>query len=89
MAFVALYTLYRHEYADSPPNAPSLTAVIDSFRPKIIRVNVAKKPDHLQDSVLDVSEEASDTGATGSERGGITIGKDKQPLDRLWSIVDR
>ena len=61
---------------------PSLTAVINSFRPKIIRVNVAKKPYRLQDSVLAVSDEEPGTGDTSGERESRASGK-------LWSVVGR
>lgn len=74
--------IHSHEYADSPPGAPHLTAVIDSFRPKIIRVDVQKKPDHLMDSVLDINVEEAGTISGGSRDS-------TKPLDKFWSVVDR
>lgn len=63
--------------------SPSLIAVIDSFRPKIIRVDVQKKPDHLDESVLDDKEgkDEMDAGGSGGDGG--------KPLDKLWMVVDR
>ncbi|KAM7540782.1 hypothetical protein Aperf_G00000023124 [Anoplocephala perfoliata] len=77
-----IYNIIGHEYADSPPGAPYLIAVIDSFRPKIIRVDVQKKPDRLMDSVLDANEEEE----TGTISGGS--GDSTKPLDKFWSVVD-
>nr|CDS32366.1 UDP glucose:glycoprotein glucosyltransferase 1 [Hymenolepis microstoma] len=80
-----IYKIIGHEYADSPSGAPSLIAVIDSFRPKIIRVDVQKKPDHLNDSVLEEKEEKDEMDADGSGGGG---GGSDKPLGKLWSVVD-
>ncbi|VUZ57741.1 unnamed protein product [Hymenolepis diminuta] len=77
-----IYNIIGHEYADSPLGSPSLIAVIDSFRPKIIRVDVQKKLDHLDESVLDDKEGKDEMGAGGSGGDG---GK---PLDKLWMVVD-
>ncbi|VDM17267.1 unnamed protein product [Hydatigera taeniaeformis] len=76
-----IYNIIGHEYADSPPDAPSLIAVIDSFRPKIIRTDVQKKPGHLKDSVLDVNEEGESKTSGGD-------GNQAKPLEKLWSVVD-
>uniref|UniRef100_A0A0R3WDU1 UDP-glucose:glycoprotein glucosyltransferase n=1 Tax=Taenia asiatica TaxID=60517 RepID=A0A0R3WDU1_TAEAS len=76
-----IYNIIGHEYADSPPDAPSLIAVIDSFRPKIIRTDVQKKPGHLKDSVLDVNEESEVKASSDDSRRG-------KPLEKLWSVVD-
>ncbi|VDD80862.1 unnamed protein product [Mesocestoides corti] len=76
-----IYDIVGHEYADSPPGAPSLIAVIDSFRPKIIRVDVAKKPDHLTASVLDADE------GDGRRRANDNNEHEK-PLEKLWSVFD-
>ncbi|KAL5111563.1 UDP-glucose:glycoprotein glucosyltransferase 1 [Taenia crassiceps] len=76
-----IYYITGHEYADSPPDAPSLIAVIDSFRPKIIRTDVQKKPGHLRESVLDVNEEGDAQASSDSSSRG-------KPLERLWSVVD-
>lgn len=67
-----------HEYADSPVGAPSLIAVIDSFRPKIIRVDVQKKPGHLDENVLD-DEDDKDVEGEGSDK----------PFSKIWSALDR
>ncbi|EUB64911.1 UDP-glucose:glycoprotein glucosyltransferase [Echinococcus granulosus] len=75
-----IYNIIGHEYADSPPDVPSLIAVIDSFRPKIIRTDVQKKPGHLRDSVLDVNEGEAKLSSDDSNRG--------KPLEKLWSVVD-
>ncbi|VDO12597.1 unnamed protein product [Rodentolepis nana] len=81
-----IYNIIGHEYADSPSGAPSLIAVIDSFRPKIIRVDVQKKPDHLNDNVLEEKEGKTEMNADGNV-GGDGGGSSK-PLDKLWSVVD-
>uniref|UniRef100_A0A0X3PJY9 UDP-glucose:glycoprotein glucosyltransferase 1 n=1 Tax=Schistocephalus solidus TaxID=70667 RepID=A0A0X3PJY9_SCHSO len=67
-----IYKITGHEYADNPVGSESVTAVIDSFRPKIIRVNVAKKPGHLKESVL----------GADSDGESVSYESDSQVLDQ-------
>ena len=57
----AIYDISAHENTDSP-NSATVVAVVNSFRSKIIRVRVAKKPDKLQEDLLGESQEQPQSG---------------------------
>ncbi len=57
---------------------------MDSFRPKIIRVDVQKKPGHLKDSVLSVDgEDEAEDGPDGGKPG------EGPSLKKMWNMVGR
>nr|VZI33038.1 unnamed protein product [Spirometra erinaceieuropaei] len=83
-----IYKITGHEYADSPTGSESIIAVVDSFRPKIIRVNVAKKPGHIKESVLDAD---ADEEAVSAEQDSQVV--DQNPYSRtlsgFWNLLGR
>ncbi|XP_074657528.1 UDP-glucose:glycoprotein glucosyltransferase 1-like isoform X2 [Tubulanus polymorphus] len=47
-----IYDIASHEFTDSPADSADVVAVIDSFKSKIIKVKVSKKPGKLKEDVL-------------------------------------
>ncbi len=60
-----IYDIAAHENTDSPKNSADVVALVNSFRSKIVRVRVAKKPDMLKEDVL------SEAGEEATAGGGI------------------
>ncbi|XP_078695179.1 UDP-glucose:glycoprotein glucosyltransferase 1-like [Branchiostoma floridae x Branchiostoma belcheri] len=57
-----IYQITSHDGTDTPAGSEDVTVIMDSFKSKIIKIKVNKKPDKLQEDLL------SDEGESG---GGI------------------
>ncbi|GFO47457.1 UDP-glucose:glycoprotein glucosyltransferase 1 [Plakobranchus ocellatus] len=52
-----VYNIESHEFTDSPANSTEIIVAVNSFKSKIIRVKVSKKPDKQSVSLLQEEEE--------------------------------
>ncbi|XP_074845374.1 UDP-glucose:glycoprotein glucosyltransferase 2 isoform X2 [Carettochelys insculpta] len=52
-----IYHIFVHEGADSPADLEDVIVLLNSFRSKILKVQVQKKPDKIDEDLLDVTEE--------------------------------
>ncbi|XP_064638451.1 UDP-glucose:glycoprotein glucosyltransferase 1-like isoform X2 [Lineus longissimus] len=71
-----IYDITSHEYTDSPSDSTDVIAMIDSFKSKIIKVKVTKKPEHIREDLLQ----------TEDKNGGIWDSISRWvPGDSWWS----
>ncbi|KAK7477135.1 hypothetical protein BaRGS_00031621 [Batillaria attramentaria] len=54
-----VYDIQSHEYTDTPDNFTDVVVAMTSFKSKIIRIKVAKKPDKLQEKLLQDGDDES------------------------------
>uniref|UniRef100_A0A8C4X676 UDP-glucose ceramide glucosyltransferase-like 1 n=1 Tax=Erpetoichthys calabaricus TaxID=27687 RepID=A0A8C4X676_ERPCA len=67
-----IYKIYSHEGTDSPTDADDLIVVLNNFKSKIIKVKVQKKPDKINDELLNDGSHENDSGFWESLTRGLT-----------------
>ncbi|KAK3776845.1 hypothetical protein RRG08_024619 [Elysia crispata] len=75
-----IYNIESHEYTDSPTASTDVMVAVNSFKSKIIRVKVSKKPDKQGVSLL--QEEEEEQGLWDSISSTITGGTAKKEEDK-------
>ncbi|XP_072111746.1 UDP-glucose:glycoprotein glucosyltransferase 1 isoform X1 [Mobula birostris] len=88
-----IYKIYSHDGADSPPGSDEVTVVLDSFKSKIIKVKVQKKPDKMNEELLSDGN-AENEGFWESIKRGFTGGpkseevkSDKEDVINIFSVA--
>uniref|UniRef100_A0A4W3JNT5 UDP-glucose ceramide glucosyltransferase-like 1 n=1 Tax=Callorhinchus milii TaxID=7868 RepID=A0A4W3JNT5_CALMI len=88
-----IYKIYSHEGADSPPGTEEVIVVLNSFKSKIIKMKVQKKPDHVQEELLSDGN-AENEGFWESIKRGFTGGPkpeeikpDKEDVINIFSVA--
>lgn len=75
-----IYKIDSHEFTDTPSNFTNVVIAVNSFKSKIIRVKVSKKPDKLDVNLL--QDEEDNTGLWDSISNKITGGAGKKDEDK-------
>ncbi|XP_051873658.1 UDP-glucose:glycoprotein glucosyltransferase 1 isoform X2 [Pristis pectinata] len=88
-----IYKIYSHDGADSPPGTDEVTVVLDSFKSKIIKVKVQKKPEKMNEELLSDGN-AENEGFWESIKRGFTGGPkseelklDKEDVINIFSVA--
>ncbi|XP_069752683.1 UDP-glucose:glycoprotein glucosyltransferase 1 isoform X2 [Narcine bancroftii] len=74
-----IYKIYSHDGADSPPGTDEVTVVLDSFKSKIIKVKVQKKPEKMNEELLSDGD-VENEGFWESIKRGFTGGPKPEEL---------
>ncbi|KAM8834331.1 UDP-glucose:glycoprotein glucosyltransferase 1 isoform 1-T1 [Synchiropus picturatus] len=89
-----IYKIYSHDGTDSPTDSDDLIVVLNSFKSRIIKVKVQKKPDKFQEELLSDGTEENDTGfwkslTRGFTGGGTTdeVKQDKNDIINIFSVA--
>ncbi|XP_077988302.1 UDP-glucose:glycoprotein glucosyltransferase 1-like isoform X2 [Glandiceps talaboti] len=84
-----IYEVASHGGTDTPDNSNDVIAVMDSFKSKILRLKVQKKPDKLDEDLLSGDGEESDGGiwdSISSFTGGSGKKKSDEEKDKTLNI---
>uniref|UniRef100_UPI00398E35CF UDP-glucose:glycoprotein glucosyltransferase 1 isoform X2 n=1 Tax=Pristiophorus japonicus TaxID=55135 RepID=UPI00398E35CF len=88
-----IYKIYSHDGADSPPGTDEVIVVLNSFKSKIIKVKVQKKPDKMNEELLSDGN-AENEGFWESIKRGFTGGPkpeelrlDKEDVINIFSVA--
>ncbi|XP_047673638.1 UDP-glucose:glycoprotein glucosyltransferase 1 isoform X1 [Tachysurus fulvidraco] len=89
-----IYKIYSHDGTDSPANAEDLIVVLNNFKSKIIKVKVQKKPDMMNEELLNDGSSEDDSGFWQSLTRGFTGGqkveetkKEKDDVINIFSVA--
>ncbi|XP_043926163.1 UDP-glucose:glycoprotein glucosyltransferase 1 [Protopterus annectens] len=89
-----IYRIYGHDGTDSPPDSDEVIVVLNSFKTKIIKVKVQKKPGKLNEELLSDENGEPDSGFWESIRRGFTgtpatedIKADKEDVINIFSVA--
>ncbi|XP_060690892.1 UDP-glucose:glycoprotein glucosyltransferase 1 isoform X2 [Hemiscyllium ocellatum] len=88
-----IYKIYSHDGTDSPAGTDEVTVVLNSFKSKIIKVKVQKKPDKMSEELLS-DENSENEGFWESIKRGFTGGPkpeelkpDKEDVINIFSVA--
>ncbi|XP_067851613.1 UDP-glucose:glycoprotein glucosyltransferase 1 isoform X2 [Heptranchias perlo] len=88
-----IYKIYSHDGADSLPGTDEVIVVLNSFKSKIIKVKVQKKPDKMNEELLSDGN-AENEGFWESIKRGFTGGpkpeelrSDKEDVINIFSVA--
>nr|XP_014343631.1 PREDICTED: UDP-glucose:glycoprotein glucosyltransferase 1 [Latimeria chalumnae] len=89
-----IYKIYSHEGMDSSPDADDVIVVLNSFKSKIIKVKVQKKPEKINEELLSDGVQENDSGFWESIARGFTGGSkneevksDKNDVINIFSVA--
>ncbi|CAH1780753.1 unnamed protein product [Owenia fusiformis] len=84
-----IYDITNHEFTDSPSNSPEIIVVMDSFKSKIVKVKVAKKPEMAGVDLL--SDEKVGSGgiwdSISSQFSGTEGSESKDEVINIFSVA--
>ncbi|XP_048846047.1 UDP-glucose:glycoprotein glucosyltransferase 1-like [Brienomyrus brachyistius] len=85
-----IYKIYSHEGTDSSPEADDLIVVLNSFKSKIIKVKVQKKPDKINEELLSDDTQDDEAGLWSSLKRTFTgtekVDESKEEKDDVINI---
>ncbi|GCC23619.1 UDP-glucose:glycoprotein glucosyltransferase 1 isoform X3 [Chiloscyllium punctatum] len=88
-----IYKIYSHDGTDSPAGTDEVTVVLNSFKSKIIKVKVQKKPEKMSEELLS-DENSENEGFWESIKRGFTGGPkpeelkpDKEDVINIFSVA--
>ncbi|XP_053354991.1 UDP-glucose:glycoprotein glucosyltransferase 1 isoform X1 [Clarias gariepinus] len=85
-----IYKIYSHDGTDSPADSEDLIVVLNSFKSRIIKVKVQKKPDMINEELLSDGSSEVDSGfwqsLTRGFTGGPKVEETKQEKDDVINI---
>uniref|UniRef100_A0A3Q3WAW8 Uncharacterized protein n=1 Tax=Mola mola TaxID=94237 RepID=A0A3Q3WAW8_MOLML len=85
-----IYKIYSHDGTDSPADSDDIIVVLNTFKSRIIKVKVQKKPDKHNEELLSDGTDENDTGfwksLTRGFTGGATTEEQKQDKDNVINI---
>nr|XP_023674332.1 UDP-glucose:glycoprotein glucosyltransferase 1 isoform X2 [Paramormyrops kingsleyae] len=85
-----IYKIYSHEGTDSLPEADDLIVVLNSFKSKIIKVKVQKKPDKINEELLSDGTPDDEAGLWSSLKRTFTgtekVDESKEEKDDIINI---
>uniref|UniRef100_A0A1A8MQF2 UDP-glucose ceramide glucosyltransferase-like 1 n=1 Tax=Nothobranchius pienaari TaxID=704102 RepID=A0A1A8MQF2_9TELE len=89
-----IYKIYSHEGTDSPADSDDIIVVLNSFKSRIIKVKVQKRPDKFNEELLSDGTEENDAGFWKSLARGFTGGgkaeepkQDKDDVINIFSVA--
>uniref|UniRef100_A0A672T8Z5 UDP-glucose ceramide glucosyltransferase-like 1 n=1 Tax=Sinocyclocheilus grahami TaxID=75366 RepID=A0A672T8Z5_SINGR len=84
-----IYKIYSHDGTDSPAEADDLIVVLNTFKSKIIKVKVQKKPDMMNEELLSDGTHENDSGFWTSLTRGFTGGsKPEEPKQEKEDVIN-
>uniref|UniRef100_A0A673G7E7 UDP-glucose ceramide glucosyltransferase-like 1 n=2 Tax=Sinocyclocheilus TaxID=75365 RepID=A0A673G7E7_9TELE len=84
-----IYKIYSHDGTDSPAEADDLIIVLNTFKSKIIKVKVQKKPDMMNEELLSDGTHENDSGFWTSLTRGFTGGsKPEEPKQEKDDVIN-
>ncbi|XP_059506997.1 UDP-glucose:glycoprotein glucosyltransferase 1 isoform X2 [Stegostoma tigrinum] len=88
-----IYKIYSHDGTDSPAGTDEVTVVLNSFKSKIIKVKVQKKPEKMSEELLS-DDNSENEGFWESIKRGFTGGpkpeelrSDKEDVINIFSVA--
>uniref|UniRef100_A0A8C1SYB4 UDP-glucose glycoprotein glucosyltransferase 1 n=1 Tax=Cyprinus carpio TaxID=7962 RepID=A0A8C1SYB4_CYPCA len=84
-----IYKIYSHDGTDSPAEADDLIVVLDTFKSKIIKVKVQKKPEMMNEELLSDGTHENDSGFwTSLTRGFTGASKPEEPKQEKDDVIN-
>uniref|UniRef100_G3P6R3 UDP-glucose ceramide glucosyltransferase-like 1 n=1 Tax=Gasterosteus aculeatus aculeatus TaxID=481459 RepID=G3P6R3_GASAC len=89
-----IYKMYSHEGTDSPAESDDIVVVLNTFKSRIIKVKVQKKPDKFNEELLSDVTEENDAGFWKSLTRGFTgaakteeLKQEKDDVINIFSVA--
>nr|XP_039250114.1 UDP-glucose:glycoprotein glucosyltransferase 1-like [Styela clava] len=93
-----IYDITGHSRTDSPPGNNNITVLMDSFKSRVIMVKVSKKPEKLDEDLLDDDKDSKKEGSpgiwdsiantlTGGTTGGGTAFQGSEDVLNIFSLA--
>lgn len=81
-----IFDIQSHEYTDTPVNSSEVIVAINSFKSKIVRIKVAKKPDKQNEKLLEDEEDEVQSGIWNSISSSFSGQKAEEDKDNTLNI---